>query len=213
MRPVRAAILAGGHASRLGGVDKSALVMGGRSILDRQLSLLRAIPADPVVVAPDPARFAHAGAPIIRDPFAAGPLGGLYTALVDAPTPYVVVLACDMPFVTRACLTRLLALASGHDGALPRDARGRHPLCAVYARAIAPRLRACLDDGQFRVGAALAGLNLRELGPEDLAVMDETGILLTNVNTPDEYARAAALLPETAAYRTSPPFAIEPTSR
>ena len=39
--PWTAAILAGGQARRLGGVDKSALVVGTRSILERQLSLLR----------------------------------------------------------------------------------------------------------------------------------------------------------------------------
>ena len=35
-----AAILAGGRASRFGGSDKSALVVGGRSILDRQIEEL-----------------------------------------------------------------------------------------------------------------------------------------------------------------------------
>ena len=39
----------------------------------------------------------------------AGPLGGLYTALLDARHDRVLVLACDMPFVTTALFERARA--------------------------------------------------------------------------------------------------------
>ena len=54
-----AAILAGGRASRFGGRDKSALVVGGRSILDRQVEELAQVADDVMLVvgeeAPAPA--------------------------------------------------------------------------------------------------------------------------------------------------------------
>ena len=34
---------------------------------------------------------------------------------------------------------------------------------------------------------ALADLNVRELGPDELATFDSDGLLLLNVNTPDDY--------------------------
>ena len=37
-----------------------------------------------------------------------GALGGLYTALADAPTEQVLVIACDMPFLAAPFLTRLV---------------------------------------------------------------------------------------------------------
>jgi molybdopterin-guanine dinucleotide biosynthesis protein A len=63
-------------------------------------------------------------------------------------------------------------------------------LCASYARRTAAHLRACIEAGALRVGDALEGLDVREIGPNELAPFDRDGRLLLNVNTPDDYARA-----------------------
>lgn len=193
-----AAILAGGQARRLGGIDKSALVVGGASILDRQLALLKGLTPHILIVASDEHRYRRAdvqeaGVRIVRDRIVgAGSLGGLYTALVEAPTDQLVVMACDMPFLTAPFLTRLAALGAGVDAAVPRDAAGLHPVCAAWARRAAPHLRASIDRGQLRIVDALAGLEVREMAAEELARFDLEGRLLLNVNTPHDYARATA---------------------
>lgn len=188
-----AAILAGGRARRLDGVDKSALPIGGRSILDRQLEVLRSLTPHILIVASEEHRFLEAGVSVVRDRIAgAGSLGGLYTALMEAPTEQLVVIACDMPFLTAPFLSRLAALGAGADAAMPRDARGLHPVCAAWARRAAPRLRARIDCGQLRILDALDGLDVREMGADDVARFDPDGRLLLNVNTPDDYARATA---------------------
>ena len=185
------AILVGGHARRLGGIDKSALVVGSRSILDRQLSLLRELTPHVLIVAGQAPKTVAADTMVVTDRIAgAGSLGGLYTALVDAPTEQVLVIACDMPFLTAPFLARLAECGKGVDAALPRDERGRHPLCASYDRRIAGHLKARIDRGELRVGDALAGLLVRELGPDELAPFDQDGRLLLNVNTPADYERA-----------------------
>ncbi len=193
MQEFSAAIVAGGQARRLGGVSKSALLVGTRTIVARQLDVLRALDASTLIVSDDAAAFAHTGLRVVPDLIpGAGALGGLYTALIYAPTECVIVLACDMPFVTGPLL-RHLAEHCGHaDVVIPRDARGRHPLCAAYARRVAPHLRACIDTGDVRVGAALDGLVVHEVGPATLAALDPTGRLLRNVNTPEDYAAACA---------------------
>ena len=185
------AILAGGHGRRLGGIDKSALVVGSLSILDRQLSLLRELTPHILIVAGEAAGTPAADTTVVTDRIAgAGALGGLYTALVEAPTEQVLVIACDMPFLTAPFLARLAERGNGVDAALPRDERGRHPLCASYDRRIAAHLKARIDRGELRVGDALAGLDVRELGPDELAPFDPDGRLLLNVNTPADYDRA-----------------------
>ena len=185
------AILAGGQGRRLGGIDKSALVVGSLSILDRQLSLLRALTPHSLIVGTETTGPPAADTTVVTDRIAgAGALGGLYTALVDAPTEQVLVIACDMPFLTASFLARLAERGKGVDAALPRDERGRHPLCASYDRRIAAHLKARIDCGELRVGDALAGLDVRELGPDELAPFDPDGRLLLNVNTPADYERA-----------------------
>jgi molybdopterin-guanine dinucleotide biosynthesis protein A len=187
------AILAGGQARRLGGIDKSALVVGTDSILDRQLSLLRGLTPHILIVAGGLPKARTGDAIVVTDRISgAGALGGLYTALIDAPTEQVLVIANDMPFLTAPFLARLAERGEGVDVALPCDERGRHPLCASYDRRIAGHLKARIDRGELRVGDALAGLDVRELGPDELATFDPDGRLLLNVNTPADYERARA---------------------
>lgn len=122
----------------------------------------------------------------------AGALGGIYTALMDAPTEQVIVIGCDMPFLTAPFLTFLAGQGADVDAAVPVDERGRHPLCASYLRRTARHFRVRIDAGQLRVGDALTALRVRELGADELAPFNPDGRLLVNVNTPDDYARARA---------------------
>lgn len=191
--PFTAAILAGGDARRLGRLDKSALVVGTASILDRQLSVLRGLTPHILIVTSDRGRVqaVPAGVRLVVDRVpGAGALGGLYTALEEAATDQVFVIGCDMPFVTTPFVSYVVERGDASDVAVPRDARGRHPLCASYARRIAGHLRARIEAGALRVGDALDGLDVREIGPHELAPFDRDGRLLLNVNTPDDYARA-----------------------
>lgn len=190
---ISAAILAGGLARRLGGADKGALVVGRARIIDRQLAALSVVADDIRIVANDPARYAGLRIPVIADAIAgAGALGGLYSALLDARHERVLILACDLPFVTTALLERLVADSSGPDeidAVVPRSARGVEPLCALYSRRCAGAARARIERGELSIAGLLADLRVRELGPDALAPYDE-GALFENVNTPHDYARA-----------------------
>jgi molybdopterin-guanine dinucleotide biosynthesis protein A len=194
--PFTAAILAGGDARRLGRIDKSALVVGAASILDRQLSVLSGLTQNILIVTSDRGRMhgIPAGGRIVVDRIpGAGALGGLYTALEEAATDQVFVVGCDMPFLTPSFVRYVVERGRETDVAVPRDARGRHPLCASYARRAASHLRTRIEAGALGVGDALEGLDVREIGPNELAPFDQDGRLLLNVNTPDDYARARVL--------------------
>jgi molybdopterin-guanine dinucleotide biosynthesis protein A len=187
-----AAILAGGRARRLGGRDKSRIVVGGRTILARQLELLRRVVPRVVIVANDPGAFADAGVPVLPDAVpGCGSLGGIYTALTDAAGP-VLVLACDMPFVTEAFLARVVAAGcdAGIDVAIPRGRDGYQPLCASYGPACAGPLRRRIEQGALKVVDLLADVRVREIGPDEIAPFDPDGLLLLNVNTAADVDRA-----------------------
>src|SRR5216684_3638206 len=104
MSHVSVAILAGGQATRFSGRDKSALVVDGRSILDRQLGELSSL-TDDVMIVGGPRGTIHDIVP------GCGPLGGLHAALTDARGDAVFVVACDMPYVTAAFADYLFSLA------------------------------------------------------------------------------------------------------
>ena len=168
--------------------------MGGRSIRDRQLSVLRDLTPHVLIVTSDSSHLEGAEVPVVADRLpGTGALGGLYTALVEATTEQVLVIGCDMPFLTAPFLTYLAEQGRTMDAAVPRDARGRHPLCASYLRRAAGRIHARIKEGRLRVGDMLEDLTVRELGPDELARFNRDGGLLINVNTPDDYAHAQAL--------------------
>lgn len=183
-----AAILAGGRASRFGGRDKSALIVEGLSILDRQMAALTQVADDVMLVVGDQTPPPRADVRIVRDRVtASGPLGGLDAALAAARHDALVLLACDMPFVTARLLEHLLALTSGADAVVPRTERGYHPLCAAYTRACQPAIAVRLDRGQLRMVDFLADVRVRVVGGDELAALGDHHRLLANINTPAEH--------------------------
>jgi molybdopterin-guanine dinucleotide biosynthesis protein A len=192
--PWDAAILAGGQARRLEGRDKSALPIAGMRVIDRQLAALRPLTSRIAIVGGPPERSGDAGVPVVPDRLPdVGPLGGLYTAL-HGGSERIIVLACDLPFVTTPFLRYLLEAGRDADVTLPRTGAGLHPLCAAYAAGIAPLIRRLIDEGVRKVQEALGVLRLHVVEGAALAAHDPDGRLLHNINTPDDYARAIALI-------------------
>jgi molybdopterin-guanine dinucleotide biosynthesis protein A len=192
---VDAAILAGGRARRFGGRDKSSLDVGGASILERQLAALRGVAGRILVVAGNPARFQERGLDAVADlvPGAAS-LGGVYTALASAAGDHVLVVACDLPFLTASFLRRLVAQARPEDEAVvPRTVDGWQPLCAVYSRRLAEPARRQIDAGHLKIVDLLAAARVREIGPETIAEDDPDGLLFFNVNSPADWQLANQL--------------------
>lgn len=188
-----AAILAGGRARRMGGANKAALRIGGRTIAERQLAVLGDVAAPVFVVGGEAGRWPE-GIRVVPDALPdAGALGGIYTAIVESPHDRVLVVGCDMPCLSRAFL-RMLAGVQDADVVLPRSERGYEPLCAVYAKACAATIRARIGRGELHAALRPDGVRVAEIGPEVLAAYDPDGLLLANVNTPHDYERIVSLL-------------------
>ena len=188
-----AAIIAGGRGRRLGGLDKSRLVIGGRRIIERQLAVLGQVTPRVLLVTDDHQRFRTFGLQTCDDLLpGAGPLGGLHTALTRSPGRRTLVVAGDLPFLSGAFLRHLAARAPHADAVVPRNAVGLQPLCAVYDRNCAETIRARIDDGRRRLVDLAGWLHVTEVGPDEVAAFDPDGMLLFNVNTPADHARAVA---------------------
>jgi len=182
-----AAILAGGLATRLGGRDKSALLVDGRAILDRQIDALTPLVEDLMIVG-------HRvnvipGARVIADIVpGCGPLGGLHAALTSARSDVLLLVACDMPYVASAFVEHLLSLGGEADAVVPRTERGYHPLCAVYTRACLEPAAAQLADRRLKMLELLDRVRVRVVPIEEIRRFGAPDRLLANVNTPADYA-------------------------
>ncbi|TFD74003.1 molybdopterin-guanine dinucleotide biosynthesis protein [Cryobacterium fucosi] len=176
-------VLAGGRGSRLGGALKPAIEVAGRTLLSRVLDA-RGLARRVVVVGPDTARDAAGphSAPLIwalEDPPFGGPVAGIVAGLAaldqaapgqaaaadsDAEgTPWLLVLACDLPWAADAARLLVGAAAdlgpgSPHlDGFHLVDAGGREQWLAGIYRGEA------LREGVRRLGSEARGASVRQL--------------------------------------------------
>ena len=203
-----AAIIAGGRGRRLGGRDKSDLVIGGRRIIERQLAVLGRVAPHVLVVSDDHHRFRTSGLQVCDDLLpGAGPLGGLHTALTRSPSRRTLVVAGDLPFLSAAFLRHLTVRAPRAEAVVPRHASGLQPLCAVYDRSCLDAIEARITRGQLRLVELAGALRTTELGPDEVAAFDPDGMLLFNVNTPADYARAVAAAAGRTGARADAPLA------
>jgi molybdopterin-guanine dinucleotide biosynthesis protein A len=190
---VAAAILAGGLARRMGGLNKAALRIGAERIVDRQLRVLRQI-ADPVfIVAADPEPFAGLGVEVVPDAIeGAGPLGGIYTALTASPCEWTIVVACDLPYLSEPLLRRL-AQPTDADLIIPRTERGYEPLCAAWSKRCADAIKQRIQSGNLKAALVVEELRAELIEPPALEACDPHGLLFVNINTPHDYERAQRL--------------------
>jgi molybdopterin-guanine dinucleotide biosynthesis protein A len=185
-----AAIVAGGGARRFGGQDKGRLVVAGRTIIVRQVEVLQRVASELLIVAPDAARFADLPAKVVPDRLPGlGAIGGIDAALHATASHRVIVVACDLPFLTAELLARLVSLSTGHDGAWVRTGRGVEPLVACYGTAARDRVAAFIEAGGRKASDLGGVLNMAELASPDLDRFGDPARLLANINTPGDYAR------------------------
>ena len=127
---------------------------------------------------------------------ARGPLGGIQTALHHAgDAACTLIVACDLPFVSRPFLAFLLARALEADAAdvvVPRSGDRLHPLCATYNRRVREVVDRRVASGALAVQALFDEVRVDIVEPEVVATFDPEGVMFWNVNTPDEYERACA---------------------
>lgn len=185
---ITAVILVGGKSRRMG-VDKAFLEIDGMPLFERVLAVCRETFARVILVGDQAARFACYGLPVHPDIYPGSALGGLYTGIVQAETPYVFAAACDLPFPSGAAAGRLASLRHGCDAVVPRSTDGFEPLFAVYSGTCREPMLRLLEEGNFRIYDLYPELNMRYVPMEELAALAGDDRIFVNVNTPEEFAR------------------------
>jgi len=165
-----AIVLAGGRGSRLGGVDKAALEVGGETLLARTLRALAG--AGRVIVAGDPRPVPEGTILVQEEPRFAGPAAAIGAAMAEVRAPYVFLSGCDHPFLADA-VDLLLDSASG-DGVIAIDGDGRRQylMSVLDAAALRASIAAQPTLVDLSVRTLLVPLELMEIPVPVRAAMD-----------------------------------------
>jgi molybdenum cofactor guanylyltransferase len=174
------------------GREKALLEIGGTPLIVRTAALLAGVASGPIIIGPA-SLFAPLGLAAVPDDFPeSGPLGGIATALRVSTEEWNLVVACDLPYLTREWLDHLVecAMASECDAIVPTSERGAEPLCAMYRKRCDAAIRAALRRGIRKVTSGLTDLRVGEIEPADWKAFDSHGLLFKNMNSPAEYEEA-----------------------
>jgi molybdopterin-guanine dinucleotide biosynthesis protein A len=164
-------VLTGGLSSRMGR-DKSRLRLGEHSLLSRIRETAAAV-----------------GLPlrIVRRDLVArcGPLGGVYTGLKTSRSEAELFLACDMPFVSAALITKLLKRAGQTGKAVFATTDGRAGFPFLLGVGDLPVVEKQIRSKDFSLQALAQALGARLVGvpPRDQHE-------LFNINTPIDWQTA-----------------------
>jgi molybdopterin-guanine dinucleotide biosynthesis protein A len=188
LRPdaITGVILVGGKSSRMGR-DKAMLPLYGTILLDTVLDTLRSGLQRVILVGDHPERFEGYGLEIFPDIFPGSSLGGLYTGLFRAETPYIFASACDLPFASPSILRLILSLGEGFDAVVPFNGGYSEPLFALYHKKCLEPMKKLLDARNYRIYDFYPQVRIRYVTPEELASVGGSGNAFLNVNTIKEY--------------------------
>jgi molybdenum cofactor guanylyltransferase len=197
---LEAFILIGGRSSRFGR-DKALFQIDGVTLAERTANTIAAAlsPKEIYFAARDEKQFAAGGLPknipLIYDQYKdRGAYSGLHSALSNARTEWVLVLACDYPLVSAGLLKFLAGLIDeAFDAIVPVQPDGRaQPLCAFYRAA--PCLKVIGNFLQTEeklppLRTVFEKVRTRVVEFEEIAHLPGAERFFLNLNTPEDIMR------------------------
>jgi molybdopterin-guanine dinucleotide biosynthesis protein A len=205
-------IAAGGRSTRMGR-DKAWLELGGRLMIDHVIAALQPATSEIAIIAnhEDYKRLGYAVFPDTHTGI--GPLEAIRTALVNSKTSEVILLGCDMPFVSTDLLLYLTQLAqkTPSEGGDEEDEAGRatlspqavvplneeakpEPLCALYTAEALQQVTRLIDLGVRKVSFLFEGIPTRFVCFDEVKDLENSRFFFKNVNTPEDFALAQKIV-------------------
>lgn len=195
-----AIILAGGRATRMGGLDKPLQKLGARPLLAHVITALVPQCAALIINANgDAARFSGFGLSVVPDEVGGflGPLAGILAGLDELAArhprlDFAVSVATDTPFLPPDLVTKLheARRAAEAEIAIARSGQILHPTFALWPIAIRDDLRRAIVEEDMRRVTSFFACHACAYADWDAAPVDP----FFNVNTLDDLRRAEEIL-------------------
>jgi molybdopterin-guanine dinucleotide biosynthesis protein A len=188
-------IQAGGQSKRMGS-DKGLLPFGEGTLIEYILGQIEGLGGEQIIISNKPEEYSRFGLTVFPDVFPGrGALGGIYSAICHAKYEYILLLACDMPFVNLELFEYLLGLAPKHDVVVPvlKEDEFAEPFRAVYSKACLPAIQKALDEKKRRVISFFADVDVHYVKANVIHRFDPDERSFFNVNTPEDLAEGLRL--------------------
>lgn len=191
--PFSIALMAGGQSKRMG-TDKGLLPFMGRPMALYILDQVANLSEDIFIVSNRPDAYHQMTDNIYPDKIAGiGALGGIHSALVYAQHALCLVLACDMPFVSKDLTGYLVERTERVDAVIP-DLGGNklEPFRALYRQTCLPVIEAAIEAGQRKAVSFLPQVKATYISKAELERLNPSLDSFLNINTPEDLVEAEA---------------------
>lgn len=183
---VSGAILAGGKSTRMN-LPKGMIQIDGKTLISSIASVLQAVVSDTMLIANDPV-YDQCQFPVFKDIIPdKGPASGIHSALANTINEKVVIVSCDVPFVSGELFQYLLDRSAKKEIVVPVHSGKMEPLIGVYSKSIFKDLEKYLLKGEYKMHDLL-----KKLGAEFVQIPGDlfSEKLFTNINTPEDLRKA-----------------------
>lgn len=159
-------VLAGGKSSRFGS-NKALAILNEHSLLERALNRLKPFCRTSLLSGNYPEYKDYACEQIYDIVPGLGPMGGIYSALKQSETSYVLFLTCDMPYITESLLKRLTENEPPADITVWKQKDGDMQLFpALYASSVLPLVEQHIYSRRLSIRSLLSEVNVCMLAIE-----------------------------------------------
>lgn len=178
-------VLSGGRNTRFP-YPKGFIEIEGKSIIERNIELLRPVVREVVISANEPERYFRLGLPIIGDVAdSGGPLSGIYSALKCTAADRALVVACDMPFIKQELIGYITDVTAG-EAVVPFFNGKPQPLPASYSSSALGVMEEALASGDRSLVGLIKKIEARFIDEDVVRRIDPEGRSFININTEED---------------------------
>ena len=184
-------ILAGGKSSRMGS-DKGIVNLNGKKFIEHILAAVLPNVIEVLIIANND-NYNNLGYKVIKDKIKdCGPLGGIYTGLMNSKTENNIVVSCDIPFINSDLIKYIIENTSNADITVPVYKGNIEPLCAVYTKRTSDQIYNLIMNKDLKIQNILKYFITKEIFITKMQKF-YTDKLFVNINTPEELKQQKAL--------------------
>ena len=189
---IGALILMGGKNSRMNGNVKGLLKIKNSTFLEKIQETLNDFSSIYLSIndkfsKEQKQNFENMGFKIIEDIYKEiGPLGGIYSSLLNCKEEYLFITACDMPFITKNSIEVLCNKVDNNtDGVVFYDKNNKlYPLGAIYSKNVLPIIEEMIEKKYYKLSYLIEKSNFVKINIEKTDIPLK---VLSNINTLQEY--------------------------
>lgn len=175
------AILAGGKSRRMG-KNKALLKYKDKSLIENIIDKGNKF-QEILIISNNIEEYKKLNVKVIEDIYKGkGPMGGIYTALVNSKFNEVLCVACDMPLLSEETLIKLSKEKGENEGVIPKINGRLQPLCGIYTKTLIDKIEDDLKNDRTKLIETIKDFDFKIVNEDILNKKD-----FININTPMDY--------------------------